>query len=76
MKNLLIDNLTKAYEQVAKIRPTFCGELCFLLRKGASDRIETVESFYTAYGTKAIIVDKKDGQKYVVEIRPLRETGE
>lgn len=42
------------------------------MRKGVSDIVETIDSHYTASGTIAVIKDKRDGQEYTVEIKPLK----
>jgi hypothetical protein len=56
--------------KIAAIKPTYCGELCFKMRQGIKDIADTLESYYTANGTRAIIRDKRDGQEYVIDIRP------
>lgn len=69
----MFKNFMEAQTQVASLKPTFCGEICFKMRKGVQDFIETISSNYTTHGTEAIIKDKRDGQEYIVEIRPLRK---
>lgn len=59
--------------KVPLMRPTFCSEISYLMRKGVEDIIETQESSYTATGTIAIIKDKRDGQEYTLEIKPLKK---
>lgn len=68
----LFVGMMKAQADVAKIKPTYCGEICYKMRKGVSDFIETIDSHYTAHGTIAYIKDKRDGQEYTVEIKPVK----
>lgn len=55
------------------MKPTFCAEISFKMRKKTEDFIKTIESHYTAFGVRTVIEDKRDGQKYVLEIKPLQE---
>jgi hypothetical protein len=62
-----------ALAKLSTMKPTFCGELDHLARKGASDRFETVTAHYTASGTLSVVKDKNDGQEYTIEIKPLKK---
>lgn len=68
----LFKSIVEAQVAVANMKPTFCGEICYKMRQGVKDFIETVDSHYTAEGTRAIVKDIRDGQEYVIEIKPLR----
>lgn len=68
----LFVNMMKAQADVVKIKPTCCAEISYKMRKGVSDFIETIDSHYTAHGTIAHIKDKRDGQEYIVEIKPIK----
>lgn len=67
-----IKMFSESMQALSQLKPTYCGEICYKMRKGASDIVETVESYYTASGTMAIIKDKRDGQEYTVEIKPYK----
>lgn len=68
----MFEQMMKAQTDVAKLKPTFCGELDYLVRKGAKDRFETVDVYYTECGTFSIVRDKNDGQEYTIEIKPRK----
>ena len=55
---------------VALSRPTYSTYLFFQLYKIWPDEFEVINSHYTARGMMAHIIDKKDGQKYTMEIYP------
>lgn len=71
MKNF-VEEMVKAQIAVASLKPTYCGEICYKMRKGVEDILETVDSHYTASGTLAIVKDKRDGQEYTIEVKPLK----
>lgn len=66
----LFDDILEAQLAVTKMKPTYCGEICYKMRQGVKDFIETIESYYTASGTEAIVKDTRDGQEYVITIKP------
>jgi hypothetical protein len=68
----VFQSIIDAQIAVSSMKPTYCGEIDSKMRKGVSDFIETIESYYTAYGTQSIIKDKRDGQEYVVTITPKK----
>lgn len=71
MKNF-VEDMIKAQIAVASLKPTYCGEISYKMRKGVEDILETVDSHYTVDGTLAIVKDKRDGQEYTIEIKPLK----
>jgi hypothetical protein len=71
--NNIFKNIVEAQLIVAKMKPTYCGEICFKMRKGVEDFVETIESYYTAHGTEAIVRDKRDGQEYVIQVTPRKK---
>jgi len=63
-------DMMEAQAKIATIKPTYCSELCYKMRRGIEDIAETVESYCIVNGAQAIIKDKRDGQEYVVTITP------
>lgn len=68
----IFESIVEAQIAVSQMKPTYCGEIDFKMRKGVSEFIETVDSHYTASGTQSIIRDKRDGQEYIITVQPRR----
>lgn len=52
------------------VKPTRCAELCFKMRDSVKHLLETLDVYYTVDGIQAVLRDKRDGQEYVLHIKP------
>ena len=64
--------LSNVHKHILGMKPTFCSDLSYRMRKGAEDVIETIDVRYSHDGIIAMIKDRRDGQEYVFELKPLR----
>jgi len=74
MKDVLKETLqsfAKGQAALAKMKPTFCFEIMADIHKKV-DRIKNEECHYTASGITSVVKDF-DGQKYRIDITPIRE---
>lgn len=67
-----VDAICQSYRIIAKIKPTFCFEILAEMQRKLKDRLTLDRAHYTVDGYRHYVTDF-DGQKYQIDIKPIRE---